>query len=116
MFKARGFPKQARLTKRVEFIKVKVGAASHTGSLVIIDQKATRRGHCRLGITVSRKFGNAVLRNRFKRTVREVFRTMDWRSKSFDFHIRPRAKAREAKTNEIRDELNTLLGPLIDVT
>lgn len=113
MFKARGFPKKARLTKRVEFIRVKTGAVSHTGKMIVVDQKATLRGHCRLGITVSRKFGKAVLRNQFKRTVREVFRQLDWRNCSFDFHIRPRKRAREALVQEIRDELNTLLGSLI---
>jgi ribonuclease P protein component len=31
-------------------------------------------GACRLGITVTRKIGNAVRRNRIKRVLREVFR------------------------------------------
>ena len=32
------------------------------------------RGVCRLGITVTRKIGNAVRRNRIKRVLREIFR------------------------------------------
>jgi ribonuclease P protein component len=31
-------------------------------------------GHCRLGITVTRRFGKATTRNRAKRVLREVFR------------------------------------------
>jgi ribonuclease P protein component len=31
-------------------------------------------GHCRLGVTVTRKIGGAVLRNRVKRVLRDVFR------------------------------------------
>lgn len=31
-------------------------------------------GHCRLGVTVTRKVGGAVTRNRIKRWLREVFR------------------------------------------
>lgn len=31
-------------------------------------------GHCRLGVTATRKLGGAVRRNRAKRTLREIFR------------------------------------------
>jgi ribonuclease P protein component len=31
-------------------------------------------GHCRLGLTVTRKVGNAVIRNRAKRVLRGIFR------------------------------------------
>lgn len=31
-------------------------------------------GHCRLGVTVTRKVGGAVRRNRVKRVLREIFR------------------------------------------
>jgi ribonuclease P protein component len=35
---------------------------------------ANEVGHCRLGITVTRRFGKAVARNRAKRVLREAFR------------------------------------------
>ena len=38
------------------------------------EQAGARAGRRRLGVTASRKVGGAVVRNRFKRRVREVFR------------------------------------------
>ena len=43
----------------------------HTPSFVLVVSPAERR---RLGVTASRKVGDAVRRNRVKRVVREVFR------------------------------------------
>jgi ribonuclease P protein component len=40
----------------------------------ILFWRENKIGHHRLGITVSRKVGNAVVRNRVKRLFREIFR------------------------------------------
>jgi ribonuclease P protein component len=68
------FPKTARLRKRPEFLTLsRTGRKTQTGSFVIIS-KANAVDQARLGITVSSKVGNAVVRNRIKRLVREFFR------------------------------------------
>jgi ribonuclease P protein component len=68
------FPKSARLRKRSEFLKLsRTGRKIHSAHFVIVSNK-NERGQSRLGITVSSKVGNAVLRNRIKRSVREFFR------------------------------------------
>ena len=69
-----GFPKQARLRKRPEFIHLsRSGKKQHTANFVVITRE-TDRSEARLGITVSSKVGNAVVRNRAKRLLRECFR------------------------------------------
>lgn len=71
---AAGFPKSARLRKRPEFIHLsRSGRKQHTANFVVITRE-TDRSEARLGITVSSKVGNAVVRNRVKRLLRECFR------------------------------------------
>lgn len=49
------------------------GASAVSGSMVLYCRK-NHLGHNRLGITVSVKLGKAVVRNRAKRRLREVYR------------------------------------------
>ena len=49
------------------------GASAVSGSMVIYCRK-NRMDHNRLGITVSVKLGHAVVRNRARRRLREVYR------------------------------------------
>jgi ribonuclease P protein component len=63
------------LLKRREFLFLQQrGKRQHSPHFVVISSLSPKR-HSRLGITVSRRFGNAVTRNRMKRMLRELFRT-----------------------------------------
>jgi ribonuclease P protein component len=67
-------PKTARLRKRAEFLKLsRTGAKLQSPSFIVISS-TNNRPESRLGITVSSKVGNSVIRNRIKRQVREIFR------------------------------------------
>ena len=72
--KAEGFPQQFRVVKTAEYRKLyKAGRKTHSESFVLFSCE-NGLGHSRLGITVSRKVGGAVVRNRIKRLFREIFR------------------------------------------
>lgn len=71
---AQRFARADRLKKRYEFRRVQLsGRRIHTPHFLIVVQP-NELDNTRLGITVTKKVGTAVQRNRIKRVVREVFR------------------------------------------
>jgi ribonuclease P protein component len=67
-------PKAHRIRLRYDYLKVsKKGRKVHTPHFIVLIL-ADRDQLTRLGITASRKIGNAVERNRIKRLLREFFR------------------------------------------
>jgi ribonuclease P protein component len=68
------FPRQDRLLHSSDFDRVfKGGRKIQTRNLLVFMMPGPEDGR-RLGMTVTRKFGKAVQRNRAKRVIREAFR------------------------------------------
>jgi ribonuclease P protein component len=66
----------------------------------------------RLGLTVSAKVGNAVVRARVKRQLREVFRRRRLRCPAVELVIIARPAAREASAAELSAAFGALLSSL----
>ncbi len=63
----------AVLTKRADFLSANSGTRNARAGFVLLTRPNDGRG-VRFGITVTKKIGNAVVRNRMKRRFRELLR------------------------------------------
>ena len=72
--KSNNFTKSARLLKSDEFDRVFRRRCVVSDNLLVLHAAWGLSQETRLGLVVSRKCGNAVVRNRWKRILREAFR------------------------------------------
>lgn len=72
------FTKAMRLRKKVEFDQVYEARVSHHSGPLRVFAAPNKTAHARLGLSVSRRVGNAVVRNRIKRLLRESFRLLQY--------------------------------------
>jgi len=88
------FPKSVRVRKQSEFDRVHGSNVFVADNVLVV--KASRNGLdvTRLGLSVGRRVGNAVVRNRWKRRIREAFRKQRLELPvGMDLVVRPRIGA-----------------------
>jgi len=68
------FPAQLRIRRQADFDRVYQARVYAADDVLIVNGAANALACPRLGLSVSRKVGGAVVRNRWKRLIREVFR------------------------------------------
>ena len=68
------FTKNDRLLKRADFLRLSKSGKKVQNRQFIAYICKNECGRCRIGLTVTRKVGNAAKRNRIKRLAREYFR------------------------------------------
>ena len=102
------FPRESRLRRQADFDRVYQGKAYAADDVLVVNGVANGRDDSRIGLSVSRKVGNAVVRNRWKRLIREAFRTGRGEIPvGFDFVVRPR-KGAAAILDSVRASLPEL--------
>ncbi len=99
------FGKASRLTSRREFLAVQErGKKLHSGAYVVL-ALVNELDRARLGVTVSSRVGNAVVRNREKRWVREAFRAASSRLPPADYVVIARSAAPAGGLDAVRRAL-----------
>lgn len=88
-----GFGPEHRLRASREFTRVFAGECYAADDTLVVNGAPAEGGMARLGLSVSRKVGVAVVRNAWKRRIREVFRQCRDRLPPLDLVVRPRKGA-----------------------
>jgi ribonuclease P protein component len=106
-------PKKARLLKRAQFLTLsKQGKRVYTDFFLAIVGAAEAHNN-RIGITVSKKVGNAVERNRIKRIIREYFRhNKEIISGPLDINIIARKGLTSLANRQVFEKLDKLFGKI----
>lgn len=85
------FPVRMHIRRAADFERVYAAGRAAQDALVRTVVAPNGLRHTRIGLSVGRKYGNAVQRNRFKRLAREAFRlTRTQLPKGFDVVVIPR--------------------------
>jgi ribonuclease P protein component len=107
---ANALPAVRRIRRRGEFQRVfDAGRRVHGRFLTIVFAPAPG-SDSRLGIVASRKLGGAVVRNRAKRLIRQVFRTNTGPREAADLVVIPKAALLQADSAELSRDYQTLVN------
>jgi len=107
-----GFPRHERLLKRSDFLRIsRHGGKVQTAGFIILWIESPDSA-VRIGITVSGKVGNAVVRNRLKRLIREFYRHNKVLFAPADYSIIARQGAARLDHCEVCRELGRALKRL----
>jgi len=100
-----------RLSDSPEFERVYRQGTAYRGRHFSVHAFPNEHGTPRLGLSVSRKVGNAVTRNAVRRRLREMFHScISETSGNLDLVVSARPAAAEATFEELREEFGKALG------
>ncbi|MCM0080807.1 ribonuclease P protein component [Geomonas sp. Red32] len=105
------FSKAERLRRRPEFLQFNQGASKlHTPHFLLLWKE--KGDGTRVGLTVSKKVGNAVVRNWIKRRLREFYRQNKSLFLQADINIVAKKGADVLDYHQVSDELAAAFGRL----
>ncbi len=99
-----------RMRCRRDFLRVYQHGSVRFGRYLVMHLLPVSDSPTKVGISVSRKVGNAVIRNRIKRRLREIMR-LNWQSIPEQHYlvVSAKVKSRDASYRELETDFNRLL-------
>jgi ribonuclease P protein component len=111
------FPRSFRLRRTEQFQRVFTVRCSAADRAIIVFAAPNELLHCRLGLSVSSKIGNAVVRNRWKRLIREAFRkSCSELPGGFDLVVLPQRNVDVRTVNHLEQSLKNLTAKIVKRT
>lgn len=108
-------PRSETLRRSADYLRCYRQGRRHHGALLTLHQISNALETPRLGITASRKVGKAVVRNRTKRRIREIYRRWPGRptlpARDLVVHLKP--TVRDAPFAALEAELLRLLAQVV---
>lgn len=106
--------KDLRIKKNEEFSEIISHNKFFSSSSYKIYRAKSKENHSRIGISVSKKIGNAVVRNKIKRQIRMMLIQMyDFESNKYDLIIIVRNNYLKKAYKDSKDELELLIKKVI---
>ena len=108
--KGQEYPRAARIVRKADFDAVYRNGKRRSSSHFTVFLKANELPESRFGFSIKRALGDAVVRNRIRRRIREVVRLhREEISAGWDFVIHPKANVEHAAFAVLESELVRLL-------
>ena len=103
------FPKSVHIRSRLDFSRVYEQGSRVSDAVLLVTAARNDEPQTRIGLSVSKRCGNAVHRNRWKRLIREAFRLSQAEMPtSIDLVVQPRAGA-EPDAMTVQRSLTSLM-------
>jgi ribonuclease P protein component len=112
-------PRQKRLAKRRDFLRVYETGRKLFCRYAVLFFASNDLSHSRLGVTATKKLGNANVRNRLKRWTREVYRRrrapLDLDDRRVDIVVNVKPNASEVTFHEFSEDVGRALQRVTEI-
>jgi ribonuclease P protein component len=104
------FGRDRRVLRRADYLETYSSGRRYVGRWLVLFVRPARGSCARLGVTITKKTGSAVVRNRLRRKLRELFRRSSALRAAVDVIVNVRAGAEETTYAELSRDFDKLVA------